>query len=211
MHKGLHPRDNRDRQYVLWKEGRRGLSSIQDSVDTSIRYLEDYIKRVKKRLITATRNNTTNTSSNRSTMAKKQKWEEKQLYRHFQQQTSEISHEKTLTWLRKGNLKKETESLLIAAQNNAIRKEYKTWRDWSCIRNLNSTTRTNGICIIQNPSWWMRRTNFFGIETDHLISARRPNLVIVNKKKNGIRTTQNPSRRMRSTNLSGILRNKRII
>ena len=28
---------------------------------------------------------------------------------------------KTWTWLRKGNLKRETESLLIAAQNNAIR------------------------------------------------------------------------------------------
>ena len=32
-----------------------------------------------------------------------------------------ISHEKTWTWLRKGNFKRETESLLIAAQNNAIR------------------------------------------------------------------------------------------
>ena len=30
-------------------------------------------------------------------------------------------HEKTWTWLRNGNLKKETESLLIAAQDNAIR------------------------------------------------------------------------------------------
>ena len=34
---------------------------------------------------------------------------------------SNISHEKTWTWLSKGNLKRETESLLIAAQNNAIR------------------------------------------------------------------------------------------
>ena len=32
-----------------------------------------------------------------------------------------ISHDKTWTWLRKGNFKRETESLLIAAQNNAIR------------------------------------------------------------------------------------------
>ncbi len=28
------------------------------------------------------------------------------------------------TWLRRGNLKRETESLLIAAQNNAIRTNY---------------------------------------------------------------------------------------
>ena len=32
-----------------------------------------------------------------------------------------ISHKKTWTWLRKGNFKRETESLLIATQNNAIR------------------------------------------------------------------------------------------
>ena len=34
---------------------------------------------------------------------------------------SDISHKKTWMWLRKGNLKRETECLLIAAQNNAIR------------------------------------------------------------------------------------------
>ena len=33
---------------------------------------------------------------------------------------SKILHEKIWTWLRKGNLKRKTESLLIAAQNNAI-------------------------------------------------------------------------------------------
>ena len=37
---------------------------------------------------------------------------------------SNISHEKTWTSLRKENLKRETESLLIAAQNNAIRTNY---------------------------------------------------------------------------------------
>ena len=34
---------------------------------------------------------------------------------------SNISHVKICTWLRKGNLKRKTESLLIAAQNNVIR------------------------------------------------------------------------------------------
>ena len=35
-----------------------------------------------------------------------------------------MSHEKTWTWLRKGNLKRKTESFLTAAQNNAIRTIY---------------------------------------------------------------------------------------
>ena len=54
-------------------------------------------------------------------ITRKQKWEEKQLYGRFKRLMNSISHDKTWTWLRKGNLKKETESLLMAAQNNAIR------------------------------------------------------------------------------------------
>ena len=36
-----------------------------------------------------------------------------------------VTHEKIRTWLRKGNLKRETESLQITAQNNAIRTNIK--------------------------------------------------------------------------------------
>ena len=39
-------------------------------------------------------------------------------------ETDKISNEKICTWLRKENLKKEIESLLIAAKNNAIRNNY---------------------------------------------------------------------------------------
>ena len=52
---------------------------------------------------------------------RKQKWKKKQLYGRLKRLINNISHQKTLTWLRKGNLKKVTESLLIAAQDNAIR------------------------------------------------------------------------------------------
>ena len=55
------------------------------------------------------------------TITRKQKWEEKQLHGRLKRLTNNISNEKTWTWLRKGNFKRETESLLIAAQNNAIR------------------------------------------------------------------------------------------
>ena len=40
------------------------------------------------------------------------------------QATSEISLEKTWTWLSKGNFKRETESLQIVAHNDAIRINY---------------------------------------------------------------------------------------
>ena len=124
MHKSLHPRDDVDRLYVSRKGAERGLASIQDSVDASIQWLEDWIKKHRGRQIIATRNNTENTSINRTKIIRKQKWEGKQLYGHFKRRTSEISYKTTWTWLRKGNLKRETESLLIAAQNNAIRTNY---------------------------------------------------------------------------------------
>ena len=55
------------------------------------------------------------------TISRKQKWEGKQLCGRFKRLINNISHNKTWTWLSIGKLKRETESLLIAAQNNAIR------------------------------------------------------------------------------------------
>ena len=104
MHKTLHP-----------------ITSIEDSVDASIQLLKDYIEKRGGRLITATRNNSDDTRISRMEISRKQKWEEKQLYGRFKRLTSDISHKKTWTWSRKRNLRRETEFLLIAGQNNAIR------------------------------------------------------------------------------------------
>ena len=73
------------------------------------------------RLITDTRNNTNDTRTSGTTIIRKQMWEEKQLYGRFKRLTNDILPEKKWTWLRKGNFKRETESLLISAKNNAIR------------------------------------------------------------------------------------------
>ena len=46
------------------------------------------------------------------------------MYGDIHRQSNQIAHEKTWIWLRKGYLKRETESLRIAVQNNAIRTNY---------------------------------------------------------------------------------------
>ena len=97
MHKALHPRDDVARLYVLRREGERGLASIEDSVNASIQQLGDYIEKRGGRLITATRNNTNDTRTSRTTITRKQKWEEKQLCGCFKCLTSNISHVKTWT------------------------------------------------------------------------------------------------------------------
>ena len=73
-HKALHPRHDIDRLYVSRKERRRGLPSIEDSVDASIQRLEDYIEKHERGLITAIRNDTDNTIDDRMTTTRKQKW-----------------------------------------------------------------------------------------------------------------------------------------
>ena len=169
---------------------------------------------------------------NRMTITRKQKWEGKQLYGRFKRLISNISHHKTWTWLRKGNFKRETESLRIAAQNNAIRtnhikaridktqqnskcrlcsdrdetithiisecsklaqKEYKTRYDrvgkgihWEMCKKFkldhtNKWYAHNQAPVLENNTHKLLWD--FDIHTDHLVSARRPDLIIINKKK----------------------------
>ena len=102
-------------QTIFAKKSRR------DSADASIQQHEDYIEKRWGRLISATRKNTDDTRIKRTEMNRKQKLEEKQICRHLKR----LSHihvfscetrEKTWMRLRKGNLKKETESLLIVSK-----------------------------------------------------------------------------------------------
>ena len=122
MHKALHPRYDYETHYMSRKEEGRLLASIEDSVEAS--RLEDYIEKRRGGLITATRKrkkkHTNNTKKRRPEITSKQKWEENQLHGRFKRLTSDISHEKTWKWLKKETLS-ENESLLIVAQNNAIR------------------------------------------------------------------------------------------
>ena len=76
MNKALHPIDDIDRLYVSRKEGGRGLASIEDNIDASIQWLEDYKEKHGGGLITTIKNDTDNTVTNRMTITRKQKWEE---------------------------------------------------------------------------------------------------------------------------------------
>ena len=121
MHKALHPRGNIDRQYVSRKEEGRGFASIKDGVDSSIQRLQDYIQKHKRGLFTAIKNETDNMMDNRKTITRNLKLGRKTTLWLFKPLINNISHEKTWTWLKKGNFKREAESLLKAAQNDAIR------------------------------------------------------------------------------------------
>ena len=148
----------------------------------------------------------------------------------FKRLISNVSPDKT--WLSKGNFKRESEYLLIAAQNSTIRtnhikaridktqqiskcrlcgdrdesinhiisecsklaqREYKARHDWvgkvihceTCKKfkfdNSNKWCMHNPAPVLENATHKLIRD--FNIQTDHLISARRPGLIIINNKK----------------------------
>ena len=171
------------------------------------------------------------------TTNRKQKWEEKQLYGRFKRLINNISHQKSWTWLRKGNLKRETESLLIVEQDNAIRTNHikaridKTQQNSKCrlcgdkdetinhiisecckLAQKEDKARHDWIGLVihwdmckkfqfdRTNKWYMHNPPpvlenemhkhlwDFYIQTDHLIPARRPNLIIINKTKRELST-----------------------
>ena len=126
MHKALHLWGDVDRLYVTKKGGGIRLDSIEDSIDTSIQWLKKYIEKHD------IRNDTDTMMDNKMTVTRKQKWEEKQLYGYFKLLINNLSHEKTWTWV-----EKETESLQISAQNNAIRTNHIKARIDKMQQNIN--------------------------------------------------------------------------
>ena len=76
--------------------------------------------------------------SNRMTITRKQKWEGKQLYGRFKPLNKQYLTRINLDIAKKGNFKRETESLLIAAQDSALRTNhikariYKTQQNSKC-------------------------------------------------------------------------------
>ena len=121
MHKSaLHPRDDTEILYASRKGGWR-FTCIEDCADAFVQRLNDYIKKSKERLITVANNNIESICKDwKTTKTRKRKRESKQLYRYFKPQCSDIKHEKTWTWLQKGNLVREIDSLQIKAQTRQL-------------------------------------------------------------------------------------------
>ena len=75
--------------------------------------------------MTMQQNNTDNKIINRTKISRKQKWQEKTTVLAFQEtNTGNILRENS-NMAKKGNLKRETESILIVSQNNAIWTNYE--------------------------------------------------------------------------------------
>ena len=232
MHKTYIPETTLTNNMFQEKREEEDLPALKTALTHRYNDTKTIYKKHEGGLITATGNDTENTMNNRMTMTRKQKWAGKRLYGRFKRLINNISHDKTWTWLRKGNFKRETESLLIAAQDSAIRtnhikeridktqqnskcrlcgdrdetinhiisecsklaqREYKARHDWvgkvihweMCKKFKFDHTKKwymhNPAPVLENATHKLLWD--FNIQTDHLIPAKRPDLIIMNKKR----------------------------
>ena len=141
----VHPKSDVDRLYIPRKKGERGLISIEDCVELAIRGLEVYVHESEERLIQAAGGDKIDGLQAAGVLkrSKKEKrledWEEKVLHGQYLRQTKEVRSDQCWAWLRNGDLKRETESLIVTAQNQSRRtnlvkaKIEKSRRDSLCI------------------------------------------------------------------------------
>ena len=119
----LHPKSDLDRLFIPRKEGGRGWISTENCVELAIRGLEIYVHGSEERLIQAARGDKIDGLEAASVLkrSKKEKrlehWEEKVLHGRYLRQTKEVRSDHYWAWLQNGDLKRETESLLVSAQN----------------------------------------------------------------------------------------------
>ena len=127
IYEALHPKSYVDRLYIPKKERGRGLISIEDCVELAIGGLEVYVQGSEERLIQATRGDKIDGLEVASVLkrSKKEKrledWEEKVLHGQYLRQTKKVRNDQCWAWLQNGDLKRETESLIVADQNQSIR------------------------------------------------------------------------------------------
>ena len=131
MNGGFHPRDCVKRLYVPRKEGGRGLISVEDCVNQAGILLETYVQSSEEKILKAVRRKGFETKKRLPVSFKERRrtentqgWKEMALYGQFARQSEDLRNDETRTWLKEGKLKRETESLIIAAQDQAIRTNY---------------------------------------------------------------------------------------
>ena len=236
MFGALHPKSNVDRVYIPRKEGGKGLMSIEDCVELAIKGLEVYIHGSEETLIQAARGDKIDglevaSVSKRSKKEKRlEDWEEKVPHGQYLMETKKVRSDQCWAWLDNGDLKRETKSLIVAAQNQSIRtklvkakidksqgdslcrmcrkvdesidhidsrcsklaeKEYKRNHDnlgkivhWKLARKCdfeagNKWYEHEPESVLENEDCKILWD--FSIQTDYVIEARRPDLIVADK------------------------------
>ena len=129
MNGGLHTRSDVARLYFPRKEGGRRLISVAECVEKESKSLHGYLtdgqewmlKAAWEEKVTVDTTEPLEDYKKRVYEEKVRDWKDKPLHGVFVRDTKEIAPEESWKWLRNGYLKKETERLICAAQEQALR------------------------------------------------------------------------------------------
>ena len=132
IYKGMHPRSDVDRLYVESNKGGRGLMSVEDVV----RYESHSLKQctigseteiIRKAGLVIKVDSVQCSQEYRSEQkeTRLKNWMSKAMNGQHLRQTEENSAKETWQWMKRGSLKRETESLIVAAQDQALRTNYR--------------------------------------------------------------------------------------
>ena len=131
INKALHPRACVARLYIPRNQGGRGMQSVEDCINMEKRTLGQYLKQNEDDWLRTAWNEKVitidedpKTYRERIARQKKEDWKNKQMQGQFQRQIQEIAEDGSWQWLTRGELKKETEGMLMAAQDQALRTRY---------------------------------------------------------------------------------------
>ncbi|KAJ7335269.1 hypothetical protein JRQ81_013210 [Phrynocephalus forsythii] len=129
IHYALHPRSDVDRLYLPRKLGGRGFLQVKQTVEEEKHALADYVKNSTEPALLEVKNrevfkvNQTKGQYRKTTMQiRADSWHNKALHGQFLKKVKgKVDEKRTWLWLTNGTLKKETEALIFAAQEQAIR------------------------------------------------------------------------------------------
>ena len=136
IHGAHHPQGDVDRLYVSRQQGGRGLHSIEEVVrreenalttfvlrssDAEILCLKDFF--VKDKILLG-KEVDKEADKQQHEEKRKEKWTGKVLHGQYPRQMTNVADNSSWNWLTEQDLKKETEGLLIAAQDQALRTNY---------------------------------------------------------------------------------------
>ena len=124
----LHPRGNVARLYLPRKEGGRGLISCEECVNLETKSLSIYIKKSEEWMLKFVStemeiedNEEIEDYKNRMKDEKREKWHSKPLHGKYRKEIEGVSTDRTWQWMVGGHIRKETEGLICAAQEQALR------------------------------------------------------------------------------------------
>ena len=126
MYGAHHPKADVDRLYLQRCEGGRGLLGLEDCVQVEVHSLEKYLSTSKVKILKEVsrsriiENNKYGRSKEEIYKEHREKYEGKPLHGQLIKATEEIRSKKSWNWLKKGQLSKETENTIVAAQDQAL-------------------------------------------------------------------------------------------